>query len=194
MVFQSPGPIIFKLGIFTVRWYGLLIYTGMILSVWAAIKLVKARGLDQERFINLALICFIFGIAGARLYYVALNLSYFLIHPAEIVATWNGGLSIHGGIIGGALAGMLYLRSAKLPVLTYLDIMAATTPLAQAVGRWGNFFNSEAFGLPVQDSFPLKLYIPPEARPIAYHANSFFHPTFLYESIWNLLLFWPRRH
>jgi phosphatidylglycerol:prolipoprotein diacylglycerol transferase len=112
------------------------------------------------------------------------------VYPSEIGAVWNGGLSIHGGIVGGALAGMFYLRRKKLPVLKYLDIMAASTPVAQAIGRWGNFFNSEAFGLPVQDNFPLKLFIPPESRPNAYHANNYFHPTFLYESVWNLLLFY----
>jgi phosphatidylglycerol:prolipoprotein diacylglycerol transferase len=190
MVFQSPGPIIFKIGFLTVRWYGLLIYLGMLLTVYCAIKLAKSRGLDKETIINLALICFLSGIVGARLYYVFLNLSHFLVYPSEIGAVWNGGLSIHGGIVGGALAGMFYLRRKKLPVLKYLDIMAASTPVAQAIGRWGNFFNSEAFGLPVQDNFPLKLFIPPESRPNAYHANNYFHPTFLYESVWNLLLFY----
>jgi phosphatidylglycerol:prolipoprotein diacylglycerol transferase len=110
MVFQSPGPIIFKIGFLTVRWYGLLIYLGMLLTVYCAIKLAKSRGLDKETIINLALICFLSGIVGARLYYVFLNLSHFLVYPSEIGAVWNGGLSIHGGIVGGALAGMFYLR------------------------------------------------------------------------------------
>lgn len=189
MIFQSPGAIICKLGSLTIRWYGLLIYLGMLLTVNAAVRLAKARGLDKDSTINLALICFVFGIIGARLYYVALNLSHFLVYPAEIPATWNGGLSIHGGIVGGALAGIIYLKRKKLPVLKYIDIVAASTPIAQAVGRWGNFFNSEAFGRPVEPDFPLKLYIPPDARPVAYFHYTYFHPTFLYESVWNLLLF-----
>jgi phosphatidylglycerol:prolipoprotein diacylglycerol transferase len=189
MLFQSPGPILFKLGFFTVRWYGLMIATGFLLALMAARKLARKHGLDGERFVNLALWAFLFGVLGARLYYVSLNLSHFIGNPGEILATWNGGLSIHGGIIGGIIAGCVYLKKEKLSMLKYLDLLACVVPLAQSVGRWGNFFNSEAFGLPVGEDFPLKLFIPPESRPMMYHNTKFFHPTFLYESIYDLLLF-----
>jgi phosphatidylglycerol:prolipoprotein diacylglycerol transferase len=189
MLFQSPGPILFKLGFLTVRWYGVMIATGFLLALTAARKLAHKSGLDGEKFVNLALWAFLCGVLGGRLYYVSLNLSHFIANPGEILATWNGGLSIHGGIIGGIIAGSIYLKSQKLSIPRYLDVLACVTPLAQAVGRWGNFFNSEAFGLPVAENFPLKLFIPPESRPMMYHNSKFFHPTFLYESIFDLLLF-----
>jgi phosphatidylglycerol:prolipoprotein diacylglycerol transferase len=153
------------------------------------LKMCKARGLDGDKLINLSLICFIAGVLGARLYYAALNPSYFLLHPGEILATWKGGLSIHGGLIGGIIAAYFYLKKEKLPILAYADILFASIPLAQAVGRWGNFFNSEAFGHPVGDDFFLKLFIPVDSRPMEYRTFSYFHPTFLYESIWNFGLF-----
>jgi len=189
MLFQSPGPILFKLGFFTLRWYGLMIASGFLLALMAARKQARKYGLDSERFVNLALWSFLIGVLGARLYYVSLNLSHFIANPGEILATWNGGLSIHGGIVGGIIAGCIYLKREKLSILKYLDLLASVVPLAQAVGRWGNFFNSEAFGLPVADNFPLRLFIPPESRPMMYHNIKFFHPTFLYESVYDLLLF-----
>ncbi len=189
MVFQSPGPILCQLGPLTVRWYGVMIALGFMLAVAMAVRRTRARGLDSDKIINLALICFVAGVLGARLYYAALNLSYFLIHPADILATWKGGLSIHGGLIGGTIAGIYYLHREKLPILTYCDILFASIPLAQAIGRWGNFFNSEAFGHPVADNFLLKLFIPQDCRPMAFRTYSYFHPTFLYESVWNFGLF-----
>lgn len=189
MVFQSPGPILCQLGPLTVRWYGVMIAAGFICAVLAAVRMCKARGLDPDKLVNLSLICFIAGVLGARLYYAALNPSYFLIHPGEILATWKGGLSIHGGLIGGTIAAYIYLKKEKLPLLAYADTLFASIPLAQALGRWGNFFNSEAFGHPVGDNFWLKLFIPIDSRPMEYRTFSYFHPTFLYESIWNFLLF-----
>jgi phosphatidylglycerol:prolipoprotein diacylglycerol transferase len=189
MLFQSPGPIIFKFGFVTIRWYGMMIALGFLVALMAARKLAARNGMDSERFVNLALWSFLVGVLGARLYYVSLNLSHFIGNPAEILATWNGGLSIHGGIIGGILASCVYLKREKLSIPRYLDVLACVVPLAQAIGRWGNFFNSEAFGLPVGDDFPLRLFIPPESRPMMYHNSKFFHPTFLYESVYDLLLF-----
>jgi phosphatidylglycerol:prolipoprotein diacylglycerol transferase len=186
---QSPGPIIFTFGPFTLRWYGLLIAIGFLCALKCALRLAEKLNLDKETLVNLALFCFISGVIGARLYYVALNPAAYLASPLSILAIWHGGLSIHGGIIGGIIAGIAYLRSQKLPVLPYADVITACLPLAQAIGRFGNFFNSEAFGLPVSNDFPLKLYIPPQYRPFAFHGSNYFHPTFLYESIWNFLLF-----
>jgi phosphatidylglycerol:prolipoprotein diacylglycerol transferase len=120
---------------------------------------------------------------------VALSWPYFLHRPSEILAIWNGGMSIHGGIIGGFLTAAIYSYYARLPALRIIDIGACVTPLAQAVGRWGNFFNSEAFGKPVPDDFPVKLLIDQDARPIQYFNHQYFHPTFLYEGIWNLFVF-----
>ncbi|MBK7841491.1 MAG: Phosphatidylglycerol--prolipoprotein diacylglyceryl transferase [Cyanobacteriota bacterium erpe_2018_sw_39hr_WHONDRS-SW48-000098_B_bin.30] len=189
MYLASPGAIICQLGPLTIRYYGVMIALGFILALIAAAKLAKKLALNVDNLISLALWSFIAGILGARAYYVLLSLDNFAGNPAGMFAIWNGGLSIHGGIIGGIIAAYFYLRSQKLPFWPYADVMGAAIPLAQAVGRWGNFFNSEAYGLPVGESFPLKLYIPQASRNLQYHSYEYFHPTFLYESIWNLVTF-----
>jgi len=188
-MFSSPGPIFLQFGPVTIRWYGLMIALGFLAAAYAAKRLAQRWSLDGDKIINGTLLSFIGGILGARLYFVALSWSYFSAHPAEILATWNGGLSIHGGIVGGLIAGTLYCRAQKLPLLTCCDIGGIVTALGQAIGRWGNFFNSEAFGKPVSPDFPLKLYIPMENRPVSYQNAEYFHPTFLYESIWDLTIF-----
>ncbi|MBZ0188843.1 MAG: prolipoprotein diacylglyceryl transferase [Candidatus Obscuribacterales bacterium] len=178
-----------QLGPFALRWYGLLIALGFIAAAIVASRLAERWNLSTDKVINSAFVGFIGGILGARLYFVALSWRYFSSHPMEILATWNGGLSIHGGIIFGVLSGLIYARRVGLPILKTMDLTGCAFPIAQAIGRWGNFFNSEAFGLPVDDSFALKLFIPPDCRPAKYITSEYFHPTFLYESVWNLLLF-----
>lgn len=172
-----------------IRWYGVMIAFGFLLASFIATRLAKKYGLNAEKLINCGLICFIGGIIGARLYFVALSWPYFQDHLLEICATWKGGMSIHGGIIGGTAFGWLYCRQNNLPVFRYADIICSVLPLGQAIGRWGNFFNSEAFGKPVASNFPLRLFIPTECRPALYAENEYFHPTFLYESVWDFLLF-----
>lgn len=189
MFFQSPGGIFFKIGDLTVRWYGVMIALGFLAAVFVATRMAKIRGLDPDKILNMCLSCFIGGVIGARLYFVALSWQYFTYHWNEILCTWNGGLSIHGGVLGGIIGGCIYCLRTKLPILICCDIGGTVTVLAQAIGRWGNFFNSEAFGRPVPDTFPLKLFIPEENRPLQYHTHSYFHPTFLYESIWDLGMF-----
>jgi phosphatidylglycerol:prolipoprotein diacylglycerol transferase len=188
-MFQSPGAILFQLGPLTIRWYGVMIALGFLAATYAASQLCKRWGVSKDKVINCALVSFIVGILGARLYFVALNWAHFSHHPQEILATWNGGLSIHGGILGGLLAGIIYCLTVKLSILDTADILATVAALGQAIGRWGNFFNSEAFGKPVPFDFPLRLYIPPECRPSGQQSVEFFHPTFLYESLWDLTIF-----
>lgn len=186
---SSPGAIFFKVGAVTVRWYGVMIALGFLAATWAASALAKRRDFNVDHLINGSLVAFMSGILGARLYFVALSWESFAQHPQDILATWLGGLSIHGGIIGGLIGGWLYCRLMKISFLTGIDIAAAVLPLAQAIGRWGNFFNSEAFGRPVDEDFPLRLLIAPEHRPGGLESYKYFHPTFLYESVWNLLIF-----
>lgn len=188
-MFQSPGPILFSLGPLTIRWYGLMIALGFVAATYFAVKLAERLELDSEKYVNGALIGFIGGIIGARLYYVAVSWSYFSTHLAEIPMTWNGGMSIHGGIIGGVGLGVLYLYLSGFPVLRAFDLSGVGLALGQSIGRWGNFFNSEAFGSPVPDSFPLKLFIPMDMRPKVYFNHEYYHPTFLYESVLDLILF-----
>lgn len=194
MYLQSPGTEILKLGPLTIRWYGLMIALGFLAATYAATKLSKRWEIDPEKIVNLALVCFLSGIIGARLYFVALSWPHYSSHLSEIFfSSTEGfsirGLSIHGGIFGAILAGLIYCRREKLPFFRSCDIIASCLPLGQAIGRWGNFFNSEAFGRPVDASFPLKLFIPRNARPAQYERFEFFHPTFLYECVWDLGLF-----
>lgn len=177
------------LGPIVIRYYGVMIAIGFLIATWFATNLAKKRDIDADKLLNGALLSFIGGIVGARLYFVALSWPSFANHPEEILATWLGGLSIHGGIIGAVITGWIYCKISKLDFLPALDVCACVVPLAQAVGRWGNFFNSEAFGKPVPDDYPLRLFIPPNSRPAGYENSSYFHATFLYESIWDLGIF-----
>ena len=176
------GPIV-------IRYYGIMIAFGFLTATWFATRLAKKRSIDADKLLNGALLCFIGGIIGARLYFVALSWPSFVGHPEEILATWLGGLSIHGGIVGAVIVGWIYCKVSKLDFLPALDVCASVVPLAQAIGRWGNFFNSEAFGKPVPDDFPIRLFIPSASRPAGYENSNYFHATFLYESIWNLCIF-----
>ncbi len=189
MNLESPGAILFKIGPVTVRWYGLMFVIGFFSAAALAMRLGKKWEMDTEEMLNTAFWGFGGGVLGARIYYVLLEYKRFLQDPIQAFMIWTGGLSIHGGLLGGILAGYIYCKVRKLPFLRTADLMLASLPLAQAIGRWGNFFNSEAFGRPVNSDFPLKLYIPPESRPLEFHEQQYFHPTFLYESIYDLLLF-----
>jgi len=189
MTFYSPGQIFLHIGPISIRYYGLMYLVGFILASFALKKLANRYNLESESLINCALVCFIGGIVGARLYFVLLNCPYFFNHITEIFAVWRGGLSIHGGIIGAFLIGLWYARRLALPIWPTADILTVVAPLAQAIGRWGNFFNCELFGLPVNQNFPFKQYIPSEMRPAQFATNEFFQPAFLYESCWDLVLF-----
>jgi phosphatidylglycerol:prolipoprotein diacylglycerol transferase len=166
-----------------------MIALGFLLATFAAAVLAKKRGLNSDKLVDCALVSFIGGIIGARLYHVALNPQYFCNHPNEILATWLGGLSIHGGLLGGVIAGAIFCRVTKFPFIKGCDVVGAVLPLAQAVGRWGNFFNSEAFGRPMLGNYPIKLFIADPYRPPVYEKYFYFHPTFLYECIWDLAIF-----
>lgn len=186
-MFQSPGKIAFQLGSFSVHWYGLFIGLGILLCYLYAIIEARRKGVSVKNIDDMAFWVIISGIIGARLYYVLFNLSYFSDYPLEILQIWKGGLAIHGALIGGALAYFIFAFWRKISWTVYADIIIPGVLLAQAIGRWGNFFNNEAFGTPT--SLPWKLYIPEQFRPDAYIDFAYFHPAFLYESLWNFVGF-----
>ena len=186
-MFRSPGPIAVQVGPLTIRWYGLLMATAMALGLWLAYRDARRRGEDPESLLKAAELALLGALVGARLYYVAFNLDYYSQFPAKILAVWEGGLAIHGGLIGGLLVGGGYAWRRGLPVRVYTDIVAQSLALGQGIGRWGNFFNEEAFGTPT--SLPWKLYISPPHRPLIYAQDEFFHPAFLYESLWDVAVF-----
>jgi phosphatidylglycerol:prolipoprotein diacylglycerol transferase len=186
-MFQSPGAIAVRVGPVAIRWYGVLMATAMALGLWLAHRDARRRGLDSESLLKAAEVALLGGLIGARLYYVAFNLDYYSQFPGKIFALWEGGLAIHGGVLGGILAGGIYAWRRRLPLRQYLDVAAPSLALGQAIGRWGNFFNEEAFGRPTD--LPWKLFISPAHRPPQYGQVEFFHPTFLYESLWDLVVF-----
>ncbi len=186
-MFRSPGPVFFQVGPLTIRWYGVLMACAMAIGLWLAYRDARRRGVDPEELLKTSELALLGGLVGARLYYVVFNWDYYSRVPMKIIAVWEGGLAIHGGVLGGLLVGGLYTWWRSLPLRRYLDIVAPSLALGQAIGRWGNFFNEEAFGTPT--ALPWKLYISPLHRPLPYAQEEFFHPTFLYESLWDLLVF-----
>ena len=187
-MFTSPSPILFTLFGVNIYYYGVImaiaISVGVLISDWIGCKYFE---LKKDTIIDLAPYLIIFGIIGARLYYCTLNYDFYLRFPTEIIALRHGGISIHGAILGGLIGLFIFAKRHKLSFRKLTDVTAIGLPLAQAIGRWGNFFNSEAFGAPT--NLPWKLYIAPQYRPIPYQDYNYFHPTFLYESILDVIIF-----
>ncbi len=186
-MFRSPGPIALQVGPLTIRWYGILMASAIAIGLWLAYREAKRRGADPDDLLKTSELALLGGLVGARLYYVAFNWDYYSQLPLKIFAVWEGGLAIHGGLLAGLLVGGAYGWWRRLPVAEYLDIVAPSLALGQAIGRWGNFFNEEAFGTPT--TLPWQLYISPAHRPLEYAQVEYFHPTFLYESLWDLFVF-----
>lgn len=187
--FTSPGPVLFNLGPLTIRWYGVLIASAVIIGTLLAQKLAEKRDVDPDFMGDLVIWLVIGAIPGARLYYVLFAWSdRFQYQPwYKVFFIWEGGIAIHGAIIGGAIAAIFFAKRNRLSVWKLADLVMPSLILGQAIGRWGNFFNSEAFGTPTD--LPWKLFIPIDQRPPATSNEAYYHPTFLYESVWNLLIF-----
>ena len=187
LVFQSPGPILKQLGPLTIRWYGLLIATAVLVGVTLSQYLAKRRHVDPDLLGDLSIWLVVGAIPAARLYYVLFEWKEYANHPELIFAIWQGGIAIHGAIIGGILATLIFAQIKRVSFWQLADLVSPSLILGQALGRWGNFFNSEAFGRPTD--LPWKLFIPQNRRPIEYIDYAYFHPTFLYESLWDVMVF-----
>jgi len=145
---SSPGAIAFQLGPFVIRWYGILMATAIVVGLWLGHRQARREGLPAEDFISVAQWSILAGLVGARVYEVIFNWDYYGQYPSKIIAVWEGGLAIHGGLIAGVIVGLWLARWWRLPILRCLDVAAPSTAIGQAIGRWGNFFNEEAFGMP----------------------------------------------
>ena len=171
------------------RYYGIIlsgsILLGIILAYTLFNKIVSKK--EADFFLDYIAIIVIFGIIGARIFYILGNIEFYLQNKSEILFINHGGLSIWGAIIFGILSLFLYLKYKKKDILLHFDIISSILPLCQAVGRFGNYFNQEAFGMPCQTF--LKLYVDKIHRPQEYITSEYFHPAFLYESILNLVIF-----
>jgi prolipoprotein diacylglyceryl transferase len=180
----SPGDRSLEVGPLTLRYYGLMIALGVIAAVWLAGKRFRARGYPEETATSMAMWAVPAGLVGARLYHVITDWRRFEGRWGEAFKIWEGGLGVLGGVAAGAVVGVWWLQRHGVDMRTGLDVVAPALPLAQAVGRWGNWFNQELFGRPTD--LPWGLEIDPGRRPDRFADEDTFHPTFLYESLWNL--------
>ncbi|WP_123053659.1 prolipoprotein diacylglyceryl transferase [Clostridium sp. JN-1] len=180
------NPIAFSIFGLDIRWYGVLIASGILIGLLIANYTCKIRNLNYDTLLDIVLVCLPIGIVGARAYYVLFNLEDYdsLISAINIR---QGGLAVHGGLIFGLTAAILYCRHRKVNFLDYADIAVPSIIFAQALGRWGNFFNGEAHGSPVSYSFIQ--HFPHFIQKGMYIDGTYFNPTFLYESVWDLLVF-----
>lgn len=172
----------FRIGSLEIHWYGILIATGVMAAITVAFIEAKRRGEEASHVGNMAVLVIPLGIIGARLYHVIDDWGFYSRHPVEVIG--GQGLGIFGALIGGALGLVIYTRWKQLSTLRWLDILAPGVILAQAIGRWGNFFNQELYGHPTD--LPWAIYIDSENRLPGYEGFSHFHPLFFYEFLWDL--------
>ena len=193
-------PVAFSIGNISVAWYSLIIATGMILAVLYVWFRFKENGLSVDDLLDFVLFVIPSGIVGARLYYVIFSFEHYKHNLLEIFAIWKGGLGIYGGIIAGAIAALLVARHKKINLLKVFDMLAPAVMMAQAIGRWGNFMNVEAFGGPttlpwrmcgrrITENFIYKGLIDVKDVGLLESGEIGAHPTFLYESLWNIIGF-----
>lgn len=181
------NPVAFSIFGFEVRWYGVLIASGMLIGVLLADYSCKKKRVSYDNMLNMVLISLPAAIIGARLYYVIFNFSQYNGNLIEMINIREGGLAIHGGVLFGLGSAYIYSRIKKLDFIKFADAAAPSLILAQSIGRWGNFFNSEAHGGPV--SYEFISHFPKFIQKGMYIDGIYYHPTFLYESIWNFVIF-----
>ncbi|PRY76823.1 prolipoprotein diacylglyceryl transferase [Alkalibacterium olivapovliticus] len=182
-------PVAISIGPIKIYWYGIIIALAMLIGISLATKEAQKLGLEEDTMVDMALWAIPIGFIGARLYYVLFKWDYYIQNPSEIIAIWNGGIAIYGGLIAGGLAVYWFARRKKMTLTLLLDILAPSVLLAQSIGRWGNFINQEAHGGPVTRQFLENLYLPEFIINQMNINGTYYHPTFLYESLWSLLGF-----
>jgi len=180
-------PVALQIGPLSIHWYGIIMDIAFILGAALAYHNASKSGVNPEHILNLLILIIPAAIIGARLYYVIFSWENYIFDPLEAFAIWHGGLAIHGGLIGGFLAGYFYIRKHRLDFWKMGDNLAPSIILGQAIGRWGNFINQEAFGGPVSREYIS--HFPSFIQKQMFIGGQYHHPTFLYESIWNLLVF-----
>lgn len=187
---MNPGisPIAFNIGPIPVHWYGIIFAIIIMVGTVLAAHEAKRRGEDPDQVWDGILIVVVFGLVGARLYHVIHEWNtLYKDNPIAVFYLWNGGLAIYGAVAGGALGLALVSYGKHLNLLRWMDIAAPSLILGQAIGRWGNFINRELYGTPT--NLPWAVYIEPQYRLPGYENSSHFQPLFLYESLWNLVVF-----
>jgi phosphatidylglycerol---prolipoprotein diacylglyceryl transferase len=182
---QPLDPIAITLGPIQVHWYGVIIGTGLALALWLAIREADRRGLPKDTFPDLMLWAIPIAIISARIYYVIFQWDYYAQNPGDMIKIWNGGIAIHGALIGSVVTAYIFAKKKNLSFWKIADIAAPSIILGQAIGRWGNFMNQEAHGGEVTRAFLENLHLPQFIINQMYINGAYYHPTFLYESIWD---------
>ncbi|AXN38727.1 prolipoprotein diacylglyceryl transferase [Peribacillus butanolivorans] len=184
---QPLNPIAIDLGPIQIHWYGLIIGFGVLLGLIIALRECERRGLDKEIFTDMILFAVPIAIICARIYYVIFQWEYYSQNPGDIIKIWNGGIAIHGALIGSVLTAIVFAKVKKVSFWKLADIAAPSLLLGQAIGRWGNFMNQEAHGGEVTRSFLENMHLPEFIINQMYINGAYYHPTFLYESLWNII-------
>ncbi|KKR21213.1 MAG: Prolipoprotein diacylglyceryl transferase [Parcubacteria group bacterium GW2011_GWE2_39_37] len=183
----NPQPILFSFGPINIYWYGLFMVLGIIAALAITIKIAAAYQIKKDTIFDLAFWLILFGLFGARVYDVFLEYQYYINHPSDVFKIWQGGLAIHGAILAGIITLWIFTKKQKLNFWLLTSIITPGLALGQAIGRWGNYFNQELFGLPT--SLPWGIPIAIYNRRADLITAQYFHPTFLYESLGSLLIF-----
>jgi len=177
---KRVSPVAFSLGSWNIYWYGITFALAFLAGLAVLLKEARRAKLHSDLIINFVFGGTICGFLGARLVFAFLNWDYYYHHPLQTLNIWQGGLSLHGALLGGLIFIIVYSLIKKVNYWQILDIFAPAMLLGQVIGRWGNFFNQELFGYPTK--WWLKMYISPFNRPYEYRSFAYFHPVFLYES------------
>ncbi|HIE0326289.1 TPA: prolipoprotein diacylglyceryl transferase [Staphylococcus aureus] len=186
IVFNYIDPVAFNLGPLSVRWYGIIIAVGILLGYFVVQRALVKAGLHKDTLVDIIFYSALFGFIAARIYFVIFQWPYYAENPSEIIKIWHGGIAIHGGLIGGFIAGVIVCKVKNLNPFQIGDIVAPSIILAQGIGRWGNFMNHEAHGGSVSRAFLEQLHLPNFIIENMYINGQYYHPTFLYESIWDV--------
>lgn len=183
------NPVLIDLEFIQIRWYSVLILAACFLVLYLAQNEAQRFGVQREFIFNMLFWALIFGIIGARLYYVLFNLDTYLKDPVEILKIWHGGLAIHGGLLFGLITIVIYCKKYKVRLIRILDFVVVPLLLGQAIGRWGNFFNQEAHGAATTAAYLKRLFIPDFIIDGMTIDGVVYTPTFLYESLICLVAF-----
>ncbi|EAF8363043.1 prolipoprotein diacylglyceryl transferase [Listeria monocytogenes] len=186
---QPLDPVAIQIGSISVKWYGVIIASAVVIALLLALSEANKRKMDKEIIVDLLIWAIPISIISARIYYVIFEWDFYKNNLGEIVKIWHGGIAIYGALIGAVLTAIIFSRIKKISFWQLADVVAPSLIIAQAIGRWGNFMNQEAHGAETTRSFLESLHLPDFIINQMHIDGAYYQPTFLYESLWNVLGF-----
>ncbi|EAE7677687.1 TPA: prolipoprotein diacylglyceryl transferase [Listeria monocytogenes] len=186
---QPLDPVAIQIGSISVKWYGVIIASAVVIALLLALSEANKRKMDKEIIVDLLIWAIPISIISARIYYVIFEWDFYKNNLGEIVKIWHGGIAIYGALIGAVLTAIIFSQIKKISFWQLADVVAPSLIIAQAIGRWGNFMNQEAHGAETTRSFLESLHLPDFIINQMYIDGAYYQPTFLYESLWNVLGF-----